>query len=228
MQYCSLEHWTLLPSPITSTTGCCFFFGSISLLFIELFLHSPPVAYWALTNLQREFIFQCPIFLPFYTVHGFLKARILKWFAIYFSSGWYFVRTLHMTRLSWGALHGMAHSFIELDKAVVHVISLVSDPPQNLSPDQNASSFHNRCFCGSQNILGFLEGGSSVYSLVGLFGVRQSIWLIPSPPINWLIYFTELTTSGSYSNLKSNDAFLLFLLVSLQLVKSLGSDIPKL
>ena len=25
-----------------------------------------------------------------------------------------------MTRLSWVALHGMAHSFIELDKAVVH------------------------------------------------------------------------------------------------------------
>ena len=31
-----------------------------------------------------------------------------------------------MTRLSWVALHGMAHSFIELDKAVVHVISLIS------------------------------------------------------------------------------------------------------
>ena len=31
-----------------------------------------------------------------------------------------------MTRLSWVALHGVAHSFIELDKAVVHVISLVS------------------------------------------------------------------------------------------------------
>ena len=31
-----------------------------------------------------------------------------------------------MTHLSWVALHGMAHSFIELDKAVVHVISLVS------------------------------------------------------------------------------------------------------
>ena len=29
-----------------------------------------------------EFIFQCPIFLPFHTVPGFLKARILKWFAI--------------------------------------------------------------------------------------------------------------------------------------------------
>ena len=34
-----------------------------------------------------EFIFQCPMFLPFHTVHGVLKARILKWFAIHFSSG---------------------------------------------------------------------------------------------------------------------------------------------
>ena len=32
-----------------------------------------------------EFIFQCPIILPFHTVHGVLKARILKWFAIPFS-----------------------------------------------------------------------------------------------------------------------------------------------
>ena len=31
-----------------------------------------------------------------------------------------------MIRPSWVALHGMAHSFTELDKAVVHVISLVS------------------------------------------------------------------------------------------------------
>ena len=33
--------------------------------------------------------------LPFHTVHGVLKARILKWFAIPFSSGPRFVRTLH-------------------------------------------------------------------------------------------------------------------------------------
>ena len=32
-----------------------------------------------------------------------------------------------MTHLSWVALHGMAHSFIELDKAVVHVISEFSE-----------------------------------------------------------------------------------------------------
>ena len=31
-----------------------------------------------------------------------------------------------MTRSSGEALQGMAHSFIELDKAVVHVISLIS------------------------------------------------------------------------------------------------------
>ena len=70
-----------------------------------------------------EFIFQCPIFLPFHTVPGFLKARILKWFAIPFSV---LVRTLHHNSPSWIALYGMAHSFIELDKAVVYVISLVS------------------------------------------------------------------------------------------------------
>ena len=33
-----------------------------------------------------------------------------------------------MTHPSWMSLHGMAHSFVELDKAVVHVISLVSFP----------------------------------------------------------------------------------------------------
>ena len=31
-----------------------------------------------------------------------------------------------MICLSWVALHSLAHSFIELDKAVVHVINLVS------------------------------------------------------------------------------------------------------
>ena len=31
-----------------------------------------------------------------------------------------------MTCLSWEALHGMAYSFFELEKAVIHVISLVS------------------------------------------------------------------------------------------------------
>ena len=58
--------------------------------------------------------------------YGVLKARILKWFAIPFSSGTRFFRTLHHDPSVFVALHGMAHSFIELDEVVVHVISLVS------------------------------------------------------------------------------------------------------
>ena len=50
-----------------------------------IFLHS-----WS-----GKFIFQCHIFLPFHTVHGVLKARILKWFAIPFSSGPHSVRCIH-------------------------------------------------------------------------------------------------------------------------------------
>ena len=42
-----------------------------------------------------EFIFQCPSFLPFHTVHGVLKARIQKCFANPFSSGPHSVRHVH-------------------------------------------------------------------------------------------------------------------------------------
>ena len=47
------------------------------------------------TYRPREFIFQCHTFLPFHTVHEVLKARLLKWFSIPFSSGPCLVRTLH-------------------------------------------------------------------------------------------------------------------------------------
>ena len=51
MQYSSLQHRTLLLSPVTSTTGYCFCFGSIPSFFLELFLYWSPVAYWAPTDL---------------------------------------------------------------------------------------------------------------------------------------------------------------------------------
>ena len=54
MQYCFLQHWTLLPSSATSTTGCCFCFGSISSFFLDLFLHSYPVEYWTPINLGHS------------------------------------------------------------------------------------------------------------------------------------------------------------------------------
>ena len=47
MQYCSLQHRTLLLSPITSTAWYSFCFGSIPSFFLELFLHPSPGAYWA-------------------------------------------------------------------------------------------------------------------------------------------------------------------------------------
>ena len=71
------------------------------------------------THWPGEFIFQCPIFLSFHSVHGFLKARILKWFAIPCSSGPRSVRPLHYDPSIWVALHGMAYSFLGLDKDVV-------------------------------------------------------------------------------------------------------------
>ena len=60
--------------------------GVISPLFFSSILGT----YW-----PGEFIFQCHIFFSFHTVPGVLKARILKWFSIPFSSGPHFVRTLH-------------------------------------------------------------------------------------------------------------------------------------
>ena len=53
-QYCSLQHQTLLLSPVTSTSGYCFCFGSILSFFLELFLHWSPVAYWAPTDLVNS------------------------------------------------------------------------------------------------------------------------------------------------------------------------------
>ena len=44
MQYCSLQHRILLLSPVTSTTGYWFCFGSIPSFFLELFPHWSPVA----------------------------------------------------------------------------------------------------------------------------------------------------------------------------------------
>ena len=57
---------------------------------------SPLISSSVLGTYRRgEFLFQYPIILPFHTVHGVLKARILKWFAIPFSSGPHSVRSLH-------------------------------------------------------------------------------------------------------------------------------------
>ena len=71
-----------------------------------------------------EFLFQYPIILPFRTFHGVLKARILKWFAIPFSNGPHSVRPLHPYPPILGCPQAWL-GFIELDKAVIPVKSLV-------------------------------------------------------------------------------------------------------
>ena len=136
MQYCFLQYQILLPSPVTSTTGCCFWFGFISSFFLELFLHWSPVTYWApLTwGVHLSFFFfgggsSSFIALCFYLFILFMGfSRQEYWSGLPFPSPVYHILSelSTMTCPSRLALHGMAHSFIELDKAVVHVITLVS------------------------------------------------------------------------------------------------------
>ena len=91
MQNCSLD-FTSITSHIHNWV--------LFLLCLHLFILSgviSPLFFSSILGTYRpgEFMFQCPIFLPFHIVHGVLKARILKWFAIPFSNGPHFVRTLH-------------------------------------------------------------------------------------------------------------------------------------
>ena len=73
-----------------------------------------------------EFIFQCLSFCLFILFMGFSRQEY--WSGLSFPSPVDHVLSelSSMTHPSWVALHGMAHSFIEIDKAVVNVISLVS------------------------------------------------------------------------------------------------------
>ena len=125
MLYCSLQHRISLPSPVTSTTGCCFCFGSVSSFYLNLVLHWSPGAYWVPTDLG-SLSFSVLSFFLFILFMGFSKHEY--WSGLPFPSPvanvWSEICT--MTRSSWLALHSMVHSFTELDKAVVHVIRLVS------------------------------------------------------------------------------------------------------
>ena len=120
-----LQHQILLLSPDTSTTGCCFCFGSIPSFFQELFLHWSPVAYWAPADLGSS-SFNVLSFCLFILFMGFSRQEY--WSGLPFPSPVDHVLSelSSLIRPSWAALHCMSHSFIELDKAVVHVISLIS------------------------------------------------------------------------------------------------------
>ena len=125
MQYWSLQHQTLLPLPVTSTTGCCFWFDSISSFFLELFLYWSPAANWAPTD-QGSLSFSVLSFCLFILFMGFSRQEY--WSGLPFPSPVDHVLSelSTMTCPFWVTLHAMAHSFTELVKAVIHVIRLLS------------------------------------------------------------------------------------------------------
>ena len=117
MQYCSLQHWTLLLSLVPSTIGCCFCFGSIPSFFLELFLHWSPAAYWAPTNLGSS-SFSILSFCLFTMFMGFSRQE-------YWSGCHSLLQgtTFRQTSPPWLVCLGWPHtawvSFIELDTTVV-------------------------------------------------------------------------------------------------------------
>ena len=124
-QYCSLQHQTLCPSSVTSTTEHYYSFASISSFFLELFLHSSSVAHWTPIDLGSSY-FSVIYFYLFILFMGFSRQEYWSSFRFPSLVDYVLSELSTMTHPSWVALHVMLHSFIELDKAVVHVINLVS------------------------------------------------------------------------------------------------------
>ena len=119
MQYYSLQHWIFLLSPVTSTTGYCFCFGSIPSFFLELFLHWCPVAYWAPNDLGSSSFGILP-FCLFILFMGFSRQEY--WSGLPFPSPVDHILSdlSPMTCPSWVAPQAWL-GFIELDKAGVLV-----------------------------------------------------------------------------------------------------------
>ena len=82
--------------PMLFRVNCSRLFNWIMInanLKLFFFFQSQSKGLWCqkiVTHLKQDFFF-----LLFHTVHGVLKARLLKWFTIPFSSRPHFVRTLH-------------------------------------------------------------------------------------------------------------------------------------
>ena len=119
MQYCSLQHQTLLLSPVACPTGCCFCFGSIPSFFLDLFLHWSPVAYWAPNDLGSS-SFGVLSYCLFILFMGFSRQEY--WSGLpYPSVVDHILSDLStMTRPSWVAPQAWL-GYIELDKALVLV-----------------------------------------------------------------------------------------------------------
>ena len=117
MQNCSLQHQTLLLSSVTSTTGCCFCFGSIPWFLLELFLHWSLVAYWAPTHLGSS-SFSILSFCLFILFMGFSRQEY--WSSLPFPPPGDHILSDLSTMTCPSRVAPLAWlSFIDLDKAVV-------------------------------------------------------------------------------------------------------------
>ena len=118
MQYCSLKHWTYITSYIHN--------WALFLIWFHLFVFSrviSPLFSSSILGTYRpgEFIFQCHIFLPFLTIQG-KNTEVACHSLLQYN-------TFCQIYPSWpsvlGALLGVAHSFIDVDKVVIHVVSFL-------------------------------------------------------------------------------------------------------
>ena len=107
MQYCSLQHQTLLLSLLTSTTGYCFCFGSVPSFSLELFLHWSPVAYWVPADLGMS-SFNILSFCLFILFMGFSRQEYWSGLPFPFPVDHTLSDLSTMTCLSWVAPHGLA------------------------------------------------------------------------------------------------------------------------
>ena len=110
MQYCSLQHRTLLQSPVIPTAECCFHFGSASSFLLELFLHSSPVTYWAPTDLGRS-SFSVISFCLFLLFMGFLRQECWSGFPFLSPGDHILSEVSTMTHLSWVAQYIISISY---------------------------------------------------------------------------------------------------------------------
>ena len=125
MKYCSLQHQTLLS--ITSHIHNCVLF----LIWFRLFILSEVISLLISSNILGTYwpgssSFSVICFCLFILFMGFSRQEYRSGLPFPSPVDHILSELSNMTCPSWMALHGMAHSFIELDKAVVHVISLVS------------------------------------------------------------------------------------------------------
>ena len=102
MQYCSLQHWTLLLSPVTSTAGYCFCFCSVSPFFLELFLHWSPVAYWAPTDLGSSSSSVLEEISPKCSLEGLMLKLKLQYFGHLMRRADSFEKTLMLGKIEGG------------------------------------------------------------------------------------------------------------------------------